>query len=161
MLSILDGATGWNMAVDLGKKLVFPGIVQTNLRPDIVLWSETGKKLVVIELTVPWETRCEEAYERKKAKYTELLEQCRHRGWRTWLFPIEVGARGFCAQSVCRLMTAVGTTGREGAGQSRSWARLQSGRRAGCGYDARRQAECDQPPHGKTVGPPAITDVLG
>ena len=31
--SILDGATGWNMAVDLRKKLVFPGIVQTNLRP--------------------------------------------------------------------------------------------------------------------------------
>ena len=45
------------MAVDLEKKLVFPGIVQTNLRPDIVLWSETGKKLVVIKLTVPWETR--------------------------------------------------------------------------------------------------------
>ncbi|XP_060584269.1 uncharacterized protein LOC132740392 [Ruditapes philippinarum] len=111
--SILDGATGWNMSVDLGKKLVFPGIVQTNLRPDIVLWSETGKKLVVIELTVPLETRCEEAYERKKAKNTKLLEQCRHRCWRTWLFPIEVGARGFCAQSVCRLMTAVGTTGRD------------------------------------------------
>jgi len=111
--SILDGATGWNMAVDLGKKLVFPGIVQTNLRPYIVLWSETGKKLVVMELTVHLEMRCEEAYERKNAMYTELLEQCRHRGWRTWLFPIEVGARGFCAQSVCRLMTAVGTTGRD------------------------------------------------
>jgi len=30
--SILDGTTGWNMEMDLGKKLVFPGIVQTNLR---------------------------------------------------------------------------------------------------------------------------------
>lgn len=111
--SILDGATGWNMEVDLGKKLVFPSIVQTNLRPDIVLWSEKGKKLIMIELTVPWETRCEEAYERKKAKYTELLNQCRQRGWHTWLFPIEVGVRGFCSQSVCRLMTAIGTTGRD------------------------------------------------
>ena len=111
--SILDGTTGWNMEVDLGKKLVFPGIVQTNLRPDIVLWSETGKKLIVIELTVPWESRCEEAYERKKAKYTELLEACKQQGWRTWLFPIEVGTRGFCAQSVCRLITAVGSSGRE------------------------------------------------
>jgi len=27
--SILDGTTGWNLEVDLGKKLVFPGIVQT------------------------------------------------------------------------------------------------------------------------------------
>ena len=67
--SILDGTTGRNLEVDLGKKLVLPGIVQTNLRPDIIRWSETGKQLIMIELTVPWETRCEEAYERKKAKY--------------------------------------------------------------------------------------------
>lgn len=111
--SILDGTTGWNLEVDLGRKLVFPDIVHTTLKPDIVLWSKTGKKLIVIELTVPWETRCVQAYERKMAKYTELLELCRQQGWRTWLFPVEVGVRGFCAQSVCRLMTAVGTTGRE------------------------------------------------
>ena len=49
-------------------------IVQTTLRPDIVLWSKTGKKLIVIELIVLWETICEEAYERKKAKYTELVD---------------------------------------------------------------------------------------
>ena len=114
--SILDGTTGWNMEVDLGKRLVFPDVVQTTLRPDVVLWSETGKKLIVIELTVPWETRCEEAYERKKAKYTELLDLCKQRGWRTWLFPVEVGARGFCSQSVCRLMTAVGANGRDRRG---------------------------------------------
>jgi hypothetical protein len=101
----LDGATDWNMDVDLGKKLVFPSIVQTNLRPDIVLWSEKGKKLIMIDLTVPWETRCEEAYERKKTKYSELLNQCRQRGLNTWLLTIEVGMRGFCLQSVCRLMT--------------------------------------------------------
>ena len=111
--SIHDGTTEWNMEVDLGKRLVFPDIVQTTLRPDIVLWSRTRKKLIAIELTVPWETRCEEANERKRAKYTELMELCRKQCWRTWLFPVEVGVRGFCAQSVHRLMTAVGTTGRE------------------------------------------------
>ena len=68
--SILGGTTGWNMEVDLGKRLVFQDVVQKTLRSDIVLWSKTGKKLIVIELTV----RCEEAYERKKAKYTELLD---------------------------------------------------------------------------------------
>jgi len=31
----------------------------------------------MVELTVPWETRCDEVYERKMAKYTELQEQCR------------------------------------------------------------------------------------
>ena len=100
------------MEVDLGKRLVFPDVVQTILRPDIVLWSKTGKKLIVIELTVPWETRCEGAYERKKAK-TELLDLCQEKGWCTWLFQVEVGVRGFCSQSVCRLMTAVGTSGRD------------------------------------------------
>ena len=96
------------MEVDLGKRLVFPDVVQTTLRPDIVLWSKTGKKLIVIELKVPWETRCEEAYERKKAKYIELLDLCKEKGWRTWLFQVEVGAKGFCSKSVCRVMTAVG-----------------------------------------------------
>jgi len=48
------------MEVDLGRRLVFPDIVQTTLRPDIVLWSKTGKKLIVIELIVLWETRFEE-----------------------------------------------------------------------------------------------------
>jgi len=50
--SILDGTTGWNL--DIGKKLVFPDIVHINLRQNTILWSETGKKLIMIE---PWETR--------------------------------------------------------------------------------------------------------
>ncbi|KAH3835238.1 hypothetical protein DPMN_108586 [Dreissena polymorpha] len=49
----------------------------------------------------------------KKAKYTEMLEASNQRGWRNWLFPIEVGARGFCEQSVCQLMSAIGSTDRD------------------------------------------------
>lgn len=56
--SILDGTSDWSMAVDLGKRLVFPDVVQTTLRPDVVLWSKTGRKLIAIKLTVPWETNC-------------------------------------------------------------------------------------------------------
>ena len=48
-----------------------------------------------------------------KTNYTKLLEDCNERGWRSWMVPIEVGARGFCAQSVSRLMSAVGSTGRD------------------------------------------------
>ena len=54
------------MEVDLGRRLVFPDIVKTTLRPDIVLWSKTWKKLIVIELIVLWETRFEEK-ERKQS----------------------------------------------------------------------------------------------
>ncbi|KAH3868066.1 hypothetical protein DPMN_031202 [Dreissena polymorpha] len=37
---ILNGAIGWRMKVDLDNKLIFQSIVQTNLRQNIVLWSE-------------------------------------------------------------------------------------------------------------------------
>ena len=50
-------ARDWELQVDLEKKLVFPPIVETSQKPDILLISEQTKKLVVIELTVPWETR--------------------------------------------------------------------------------------------------------
>jgi len=41
------------MKIDVGKQLVFPNIIQTMQRPDIVIWSQNDKKLVM-ELTVPW-----------------------------------------------------------------------------------------------------------
>ncbi|XP_052281145.1 uncharacterized protein LOC127878656 [Dreissena polymorpha] len=78
--SVLDESDQWEMSVDLKQKLVFPNIIQTTLRPDIVLWSTKNKCLIMVELTVPWESRCEEAFERKKAKYTYLQEQCREKG---------------------------------------------------------------------------------
>ena len=98
--------------MDLGKKLVFPPIVETTLRPDILLLSDAKKKLVVIELTVPWETRCQEAHERKRAKYDDLMTECRREGWQTWYFSVEVGARGFPASSCWRMMAALGLSGR-------------------------------------------------
>lgn len=111
--SLLQAAQSWEMRVDLGRKLVFPQVVQTQLRPDMVLWSEEVRKLILIELTVPWEDGCEEAYERKATKYQDLVEQCRAKGWQTWLFPVEVGCRGFPAQSVWKTLTALGLAGRE------------------------------------------------
>ena len=111
-IGVLATAQSWEMKVDLERKLQFPDVVQTTLRPDIVVWSSHGKKIVVIELTVSWEERCDEAYERKAAKYAELMEECRRKGWSTWLFPVEVGCRGFPAASVWKMFTALGITGR-------------------------------------------------
>ncbi|XP_053389443.1 uncharacterized protein LOC128552430 [Mercenaria mercenaria] len=82
---LLDEARSWEVRVDLGRKLVFPDIIQTNLRPDIVLWSQSPKKVILVELTVPWEERTEEAYERKSAKYQDLADACNEAGWKTHL----------------------------------------------------------------------------
>ncbi len=56
------------MRVDLDKQLVFPSaIVETTLRPDIVMWSTAAKQVLIIELTVPWEEGIPAAQELKQA----------------------------------------------------------------------------------------------
>jgi hypothetical protein len=109
---LLAIAKDWEMRADLKKQLVFPTeVFSTRLRPDIVLWSASTKALVMLELTVPWEERIEEAYERKKAKYQQLVEDCQQKGWKTSCLPVEVGARGFVGQSVWRALGILGMTG--------------------------------------------------
>ncbi|XP_069134316.1 uncharacterized protein [Argopecten irradians] len=109
---IISQAGDWRLAVDLNQRLKFPDIVPTNLRPDMVLWSPGSKKIIIIELTVPWEERCSEANERKRIKYEALLLECREQGWQTWNYPVKVGCRGFPAQSVWRMLSALGLAGR-------------------------------------------------
>jgi len=49
---LLQVARHWEMKVDLRQKLVFPDVVQTSLRPDIVIWSTIPKMMILVELTV-------------------------------------------------------------------------------------------------------------
>ena len=49
--SLLQAAQSWEMRVDLGRRLLFPQVVQTPLRLDLVLWSEEVIKIILIELT--------------------------------------------------------------------------------------------------------------
>jgi len=53
----------------------------------------------------------EEANERKRAKYSQLVEECRSNGWRTICQPVEVGCRGFVGHSLCRAYKMLGITG--------------------------------------------------
>lgn len=103
----LHRAQDWKMLVDLDKKLCFPTeIASTNLRSDVVLWSSSLKFCYIIELTVPWEVLCavEEAYERKKLRYTDLAADAQQQGWNIKVCPVEVGCRGFIATSTSRLL---------------------------------------------------------
>ena len=90
--------------VDLDKRLVFPCENETRLRPDIVMFSTVKKLLVMIELTVPWESRIDEAYERKKLKYSDLCDSCREKGWSVLCYPVEVWCRGFVGISTIRAL---------------------------------------------------------
>lgn len=66
--------------------------VQTSLRPDIVIWSEDEKRIILMELMALWEDGCKEALERKATKYQCLVQQCRNLGRLA-----EVGCWGFPA----------------------------------------------------------------
>lgn len=47
------------------EKLQFPDTVPfTTLRPDIFIWSEEGKKIILVERTAPWEEGSKKAAER-------------------------------------------------------------------------------------------------
>ena len=61
---MLDGACDWKVAADLPGKGVYPELVRScNVRPDIVVTSEMSKRMVIIELTVPYETNLSGSHE--------------------------------------------------------------------------------------------------
>lgn len=53
----------------------------------------------------------EEANEYKRAKYAELVEECRSSGWKARSKPVEVGCRGFAGQSLLRKLKLLGVKG--------------------------------------------------
>lgn len=70
-----------------GKQAPFPkGVLFTTLRLDVVIWSTEGRKIIMVELTTPWEEGCKEAAEWKTSKYQQLVNDCRDKGWQTWLY---------------------------------------------------------------------------
>ena len=108
----LSTAQDWQMRVDLGRQLKFPEhVARSTLRPDIVIFSNSTKQVVLCELTVPWEENIEEAFERKMAKYQELVESCRSRKWRASCCPVEIGCRGFAGRSLCKTFSFLGIAG--------------------------------------------------
>ena len=101
------------MAADLKEALHFPHhIVHTQERPDIVIWSDTVKRVIIVELTVPWEENMEESFERKKLRYDNLRMECEDKGWACQVMPIEVGCRGFIGRTTTSYLTRLGLTNR-------------------------------------------------
>ena len=80
--SYLDGASDWRLLVDLENSLKVPRqVAETNLRPDILLVSDSSRKIGVVELTVPSEERIELSGELKRTKYRILQEDGKKNKW--------------------------------------------------------------------------------
>ena len=72
-----------------------PHIATTDQRPDIIVWSSTTQEVWVIELTVCFETRYEDAHTLKTNRYTDLMRQIADSPVDGTLVTLEVGSRGF------------------------------------------------------------------
>ena len=68
--------------------------------PDILLFSKSSKRAVLLELTCPCEENMENWHSQKLNKYTPLAKVIEKNGWVVDLFAIEVGARGYSSKSL-------------------------------------------------------------
>ena len=61
--NLLAKADDWECAADLPGWNEYPEIIKkTEMRPDIILHSQNAKEVLLIELTVPYESRSEDAH---------------------------------------------------------------------------------------------------
>ena len=80
---------------------------ETRLRPDIVIHLSSTQQLIIVELTVPYESRMEEAHTYKREKNLNLTKELRNAGYRS----VEVGAKGFVGSSAYDLLIKLSICG--------------------------------------------------
>ena len=107
---VLRCSRDWQFLFDVGTGYsVFPiDIAVTRQRPDIVIFSQSLRVDILIELTVPLEDRIAAASTRKTDRYSALLATCENNGWHATHFPVEVGSRGWVAHSLLTCLQKLG-----------------------------------------------------
>lgn len=98
------------MRVNLDKQLIFPeNITSTSLRLRTILFSDKSKQLVMLELTVPWEERLEEASEKRDGHTQSWWKNAMDGGSVLDVCPLKWGVGA--SQEVCRACSLLGITG--------------------------------------------------
>ena len=144
---LLRGATDWKVLVDLDNKMVYPPeICGTTQRPDIVIWSAATKRVVNAELTCPAEEGIEAAQTRKEGRYHLLKCEAKDRGWDSQVATLEVGARGYVAHTVPRVLKRLGRGSKDISADMRNLSNLVARctygiylARASEGWDVKRE----------------------
>ena len=91
-------------------QIVFPPeFFCTNERPDIIIWSNCLRKVILVELTCPADENIYEARVRKETKYLPLLTEIRRTTkWEVHLSTVEVGVRGCVGLSLKQCLSKLG-----------------------------------------------------
>ena len=112
VFGLLHHASDFKLSVDLDKQMKYPVHIADSLkRPDIVLYSDRLKTVIHIELTSPGEDKFQISYDKKFLSYCESSElgaECVANGWKVHCFPVEVGCRGYVADSLPTCLRKLG-----------------------------------------------------
>ena len=110
---LLNLAPDWVILDDLNGNLIVPPFMAiTRLRPDLLLYSSSTKTCIILELTCCCEENFEQWHEKKFFKYDPLSNLISSNGWKVYLFPIEIGARGYCSTSLKSCFHRLGFSGK-------------------------------------------------
>ena len=102
----------WDVSADLPKWDNHPSIIkETRIRPNIVIHSASTQQLIMVERTVPYENRMEEAHIYKREKYLNQIKKLEDAGYKAVVMPVAVGARGIIGSSVYDVLTTLSTCG--------------------------------------------------
>ncbi|GFO07700.1 reverse transcriptase [Plakobranchus ocellatus] len=109
---LLDGCDDWVVSADLPEWERHPDVIRkTALRPDIVIHSASTQQIIMVELTVPYENKMEEAHAFKEGKYLDLTKELKKDGYKAKVMPVEIGARGFVTYSAFGLLSKLSIGG--------------------------------------------------
>ena len=83
-------------------------ISNKGLRPDIVLFSKENSKVILVELTIPFESRLELSHDYKTSKYEDLKKELEKEGYSVTVKAVEIGARSFVAGTLYQFLGQIG-----------------------------------------------------
>ena len=98
---------------ELGRGTIPVLCTQTDLVPDLcVVWTNE-RKMLIVELTVPFELNIEKAHTYKSNKYAPLVSDIESNQFEVTYLAIEVGSRGFISsENAGRLKQMISTCGK-------------------------------------------------
>ena len=82
------------LSADLGDYNFPHHIVPTDLRPDIVWWDDSRRRILLVELTICFKSSFQHAAERKELKFEDVMYRAISAGYSGCVITLQVGSRG-------------------------------------------------------------------
>ncbi|GFN88527.1 reverse transcriptase [Plakobranchus ocellatus] len=109
---LLDGCDDWVVSADLPEWERHPDVIRkTALRPDIVIHPAPTQQIIMVKLTVPYESRMEKDHAFEEGKYLDLTKELKKDGYEARVMPVGIGARGFVGSSAYGLLSKLSICG--------------------------------------------------